>query len=69
MVILYNVQWMSRRLKELQQKGHTVDADVLKVLSPYRQEHVNRLRDHLPDLLRPAVPLDPNIDFAFRSVA
>ena len=32
MVILYNVQWMSRKLKELQQKGHPVDAEVLKVL-------------------------------------
>ncbi|KVD65780.1 hypothetical protein WI86_24780 [Burkholderia ubonensis] len=32
MVILYNVQWMSRKLKELQQKGHPVDAEALKVL-------------------------------------
>jgi len=37
MVILYNVQWMSRRLRELQEKGHPVDADVLRVLSPYRR--------------------------------
>jgi hypothetical protein len=26
MVILYHVQWMSRRLKELQEKGHPVDS-------------------------------------------
>jgi hypothetical protein len=32
MVILYNVQWMSRKLKDLQEKGHPVDAEVLKVL-------------------------------------
>jgi hypothetical protein len=32
MVILYNVQWMSRKLKELQEAGHPVDAEVLKVL-------------------------------------
>jgi hypothetical protein len=38
MVILYNIQWMSRKLKELQEKGHPVDAEVLKVLSPYRRE-------------------------------
>src|ERR1700709_1362306 len=43
MVILYNVQWMSRKLKELQQKVHPVDADVLKVLAPCRREHINRL--------------------------
>jgi hypothetical protein len=42
MVILYNVQWMSRRLKELLQKGHPVDADVPPVLSPH-QRHINRL--------------------------
>ncbi|MDH6146131.1 TnpA family transposase [Paraburkholderia sp. WSM4179] len=69
MVILYNVQWMSRKLKELQEKGHPVDAEVLKVLSPYRREHINRFGDYLLDLLRSAPPLDPSIDFAFKSAA
>jgi TnpA family transposase len=69
MVILYNVQWMSRRLKELQEKGHPVDANVLRVLSPYRREHINRLGDYLLDLQRPVSPLDPTIDFAFKSAA
>ncbi len=45
MVILYNVQWMSRKLKELQEKGHPVDAEVLRVLYPYRREQFNRLGD------------------------
>ncbi|MGF6872804.1 phosphoribulokinase [Paraburkholderia sp. MM5477-R1] len=67
MVILYNVQWMSRKLKELQEKGHPVDAEVLKVLSPYRREHVNRFGDYLLDLKRPVPPLDSTIDFAFKS--
>ncbi|MFV8643218.1 Tn3 family transposase, partial [Ralstonia pseudosolanacearum] len=69
MVILYNVQWMSRKLKELQEAGHPVDAEVLKVLSPYRREHINRLGDYLLDLQRRAPPLDPTIDFAFKSAA
>lgn len=69
MVILYNVQWMSRKLKELQEKGHPVDVDVLKVLSPYRREHINRLGDYLLDLQRRVPPLDPTIDFAFKSAA
>lgn len=69
MMILYNMQWMSRKLKELQQKGHPVDAEVLKVLSPYRREHINRLGEYLPDLQRPVPPLDPTIDFAFKSAA
>jgi TnpA family transposase len=69
MVILYNVQWMSRKLKELQEKGHPVDAEVLKVLSPYRREHINRLGDYLLNLQRPIWPLDSTIDFAFKSAA
>ncbi|CAB3722588.1 Tn3 family transposase ISPa43 [Paraburkholderia phenoliruptrix] len=68
-VILYNVQWMSRKLKELQAKGHPVDAEVLKVLSPYRREHINWFGDYLLDLLRLVPPLDPTIEFAFKSAA
>jgi len=40
MVVLYNAQRMSRKLKKLQQNGHPVDADVLKVVSPYRRERL-----------------------------
>ncbi|MCA7967466.1 Tn3 family transposase [Burkholderia cenocepacia] len=65
MVILYNVQWMSRTLKALQEKGHPVDADVLQALSPYRRDHINRLGSYLLDLHRKAPPLDPTIDFSF----
>jgi hypothetical protein len=43
---------MSRKLKELLRNGHSVDADVLKMLSPYRREHINRLRDYLLDRQR-----------------
>lgn len=67
MVILYNVQWMSRRLKDLQARGHPVDAEVLQVLSPYRRDHINRLGSYLLDLNRKVPPLDPSIDFAFES--
>lgn len=71
MVILYNVQWMSRNLKELQAKRHPVDADVLEALSPYRRDHINRLGSYLLDLQRKVLPLDPTIDFdfAFKSAA
>jgi TnpA family transposase len=69
MVILYNVQWMSRKLKALQDKGLPIDADVLQALSPYRREHINRLGSYLLDLQRRAAPLDPSIDFSFESAA
>ncbi|WP_018441893.1 Tn3 family transposase [Trinickia symbiotica] len=65
MVILYNVQWMSRKLKELQAKRHPVDANVLEALSPYRRDHINRLGSYLLDLQRKVPPLDPTIDFDF----
>ncbi|RQM53612.1 MULTISPECIES: Tn3 family transposase [Burkholderia] len=68
-VILYNVQWMSRKLKALQDKGLPIDADVLQALSPYRREHINRLGSYLLDLQRRAAPLDPSIDFSFESAA
>ncbi|MCW3551330.1 transposase, partial [Burkholderia cenocepacia] len=67
MVILYNVQWMSRRLKVMQEKGLPVDAEVLQALSPYRKDHINRLGSYLLDLQRRAPPLDASIDFSFES--
>ena len=42
--------------------GHPADADVLKAMPPYRQEHINRLGDYLLDQQRRASPLDPTID-------
>ncbi|WP_444634001.1 Tn3 family transposase [Cupriavidus oxalaticus] len=69
MVILYNVQWMSRKLKELQMKGHPIDAEVLQALSPYRKDHINRLGSYLVDLQRKVPPLDTSIDFVFGSAA
>ncbi|CAB3764296.1 hypothetical protein LMG29542_04829 [Paraburkholderia humisilvae] len=39
MVVLYNVQWMSRKLKELQAKRHPVDADVLDALAIPQGSH------------------------------
>jgi hypothetical protein len=38
-----NVQWMLRKLKDLQQKRHPVDGEAQKDLSPCRQERINRL--------------------------
>ncbi|VWD40231.1 transposase Tn3 family protein [Burkholderia contaminans] len=69
MVILYYVQWTSKKLKALQEKGHPLDADVLQAMSPYRRDHINRLGSYLLDLHRKAPPLDPTIYFSFRSAA
>jgi Tn3 transposase DDE domain len=63
------VQWMSKKLKELQAKRHPVDAEVLQTLSPYRRDHINRLGSYLLDLQRNVPPLDPSINFAFEPEA
>lgn len=63
MVILHNVQWMSRKLKELQGQGYQVGEPVLKALSPYRTTHINRYGDYTLDLSRPIPPIDYKIRF------
>ncbi len=63
MVILNNVHWMSKKLKEMQEKGYPVDDDVLKGLSPYRFSHINRFGDYTLDVNRKVPPIDYKIDF------
>jgi TnpA family transposase len=63
MVILNNVQNMTRVLKTLQEEGHTIDEDLLKALAPYRKAHINRFGDYLLDLSRKVDPLDYKIRF------
>ncbi len=63
MVILHNVQWMSRKLKELQVQGYQVGEPVLKALSPYRTTHINRYGDYTLDLSRAIDPIDYKIKF------
>jgi len=62
MVILHNVQSMSRVLKDLQREGHVIDEALLKALAPYRTSHINRFGDYTLDMER---AIDP-IDFDFR---
>lgn len=63
MVILNNVHWMSKKLKEMQEKGYPVDDDGLKGLSPYRFSHINRFGDYTLDVNRKVPPIDYKIDF------
>lgn len=63
LVILHNVQEMSRTLKDLQRQGHPVDEGVLKALSPYRTSHINRFGDYTLDLDRKIKPIDYKIQF------
>lgn len=42
LVILYNVDEITRVLDDLHQEGYPVDEDLLKNFSPYQAEHINR---------------------------
>jgi TnpA family transposase len=57
LLILHNVEAMTRVLKELQAEGFVVDAAVLGGLAPYRVEHINRFGDYSLDLERQVPPM------------
>lgn len=58
MIILYNVQAMSKAIKQLQAAGHQIDQAILAGLAPYRTSHINRYGDYLLDLKRHIEPLN-----------
>lgn len=58
MVILHNVEHMTRAIGQLQVEGHDITPEVLAGLSPYRTAHINRFGDYTVDLTRAVVPHD-----------
>ena len=58
MIILPNVQGMSKAIKQLQASGHQIDPAILAALAPYRTSHINRYGDYLLDLKRRIEPLN-----------
>lgn len=63
MIILHNVQGMSKAIKQLQAAGHQIDPAILGALSPYRISHINRYGDYLLDLKRRVEPLNYRYKF------
>jgi len=59
LVILHNVDAMTRVVKILQKEGHPVDAEILAGLSSYRTEHVNRLGDYRDSVIVHDFPIVP----------
>jgi TnpA family transposase len=64
MVILHNVQGMSRVLKDLQAKGFNLTEELLRGTAPYRREHINRFGEYPLDLEREIEPIDYKISFS-----
>jgi len=58
MVILYNVEHMSRVLTELREEGIDITPEILAGLSPYRTSHINRFGDYTLDTSRDVSPND-----------
>lgn len=58
LVILHNVEQMTRVLAELRQDGAQISPEVLAGLSPYRTSHINRFGDYTLDLKREVAPID-----------
>ena len=52
-IILYNVNEMTRVIKKLGKEGYPIDASLLRSLSPYRTEHINRFGDYNVDMTIP----------------
>ena len=53
MLILHNVEALSRVLRDMAAEGIAITVDVLKTLSPYQTRHINRFGDYTLDFRRP----------------
>ncbi|WP_241485615.1 transposase, partial [Xanthomonas euvesicatoria] len=58
LIILHNVEQMTRVLAELRDEGRTISPEILAGLSPYRTSHINRFGDYTLDLNREIAPID-----------
>jgi hypothetical protein len=58
MIILHNVERMTRVLTQLRGEGVRISAEMLRGLSPYRTSHINRFGDYTLDVSREVAPLE-----------
>ena len=61
-VIFYNVYNISIAIEKLIKEGHKIDSDILAILSPYINQHINRFGRYSLDKERVAPDLNFNID-------
>jgi len=52
LIILYNIQEMTKVINELIGEGYDITPEILSQLSPYRTEHINRFGAYLLNLAR-----------------
>jgi TnpA family transposase len=63
LVILHNVEAMTRTLKSMQEEGYPINEEILAGFAPYRVGHINRFGDYPLDMDRDIPPIDYNISF------
>ena len=56
-LILYNTREMTRVLRELVAEGYPVEEQTIRLLGPYRTEHINRFGSYRLDMDREVPPL------------
>ena len=61
LVILYNVNQITRILNDFGKEGHEIDQAVLKELSPYRTEHKSKFGSYVFNMEREVQPLIPEL--------
>ncbi len=57
MIIFYNVQEMSRVIRELKEEGFPITPELLSEVNPYRIGHINLLGDYLVNMKQAAAAL------------
>lgn len=57
MIILHNVDGMTKILKELRDEGYEITEEVLAGLAPFRTHHINKYGDYTLDFRRKSGPL------------
>lgn len=62
LLILYNVDEMTRIFNDLIAEGHPIDKEVLQAFAPYRTEHINRFGSYTLDMEKKVKPLHHKIN-------
>lgn len=69
MIILNNVNTMTRVMRKLVAEGLVIDEDMLRGISPYRMAHINRFGDYVVDVSKAFQPIDYDYRILERSKA
>lgn len=67
LIMLYNVDEMTRVFNQLIDEGYEITADIIKAFAPYRTEHINRFGSYDSESQRDVLPLQYSLKVANRA--